>query len=100
MFVFNTTFVINIAKFEKWEQWLKTVYKPLIKNLVPLCEVGVYEVMTSDENKEERTISVQWKVSNPMDIGTINKQSPTVLGQMSSEFGSDVLYFSSILKSL
>ncbi|WP_066630131.1 DUF4286 family protein [Labilibacter marinus] len=99
MFVFNTTFVIAPAKFNQWEKWLKGTYKPLIKTVVPKCEVGIYEVMTAEEQKE-RTVSVQWKVSTPDDLEIINKQSPVVLGQMSSEFGQDVLYFSTILKSL
>ena len=54
----------------------------------------------SVENKEEKTISVQCKVPTPNELDTMNKQSPTVLLQMSSEFGQDTLYFSSILKAL
>ncbi|GAF01881.1 DUF4286 family protein [Saccharicrinis fermentans] len=99
MFVFNTTFVIQASKFQQWEQWLNNTYKPLTKNMIPMCDIGTYEVMTS-ENKDERTVSVQCKVSTPSDLETIHKQSPMVLGQMSSEFGQDVLYFSTILKSL
>ncbi len=99
MFIFNTTFVIAKAKFTIWEEWMKNTYVPLIKNVVPGCEVGTYEVMTTD-NKEERTVSVQWKVSTPTELEVINRQSPLVLGQMHSDFGQEALYFSSILKAL
>ncbi len=99
MFIFNTTFVVTKSKFDDWEKWLKNTYKPLIKNLVPASEFGIYEVMSS-EVKDERNISVQWKVVTPNDLEVINRQSPIVLGQMSSEFGQDALYFSTILKSL
>ncbi len=100
MFIFNTTFVVNSEKFSTWEKWLNDSYKPLIKNVLPACEVAVYEVMAIEEKATERTISVQWKVATPNDLATINHQSPIVLNQMSSEFGPDALYFSSILKSL
>ena len=99
MFIFNTTFLVNNTKYTQWEKWLNGTYKPLIKNVVPACEVAAYEVM-SNENKNERTISVQWKVATPTDLETINRQSPVVLNQMSSEFGEDAMYFSTILKSL
>lgn len=99
MFIFNTTFVVTTPKFENWQNWLTGAYIPLLKKLVASCEVAVYEVISS-ENKEEKTISVQWKVATPSELETINKQSPQVLGQMSSEFGQDALYFSSILKAL
>ena len=99
MFVFNTTFVISNAKFDVWEKWLNGTYKPLMQNAVPASEVAVYEVMTA-EKSDERTVSVQWKVATPTDLEAINKQSPVVLEQMSSEFGQDALYFSTILKSL
>ncbi len=100
MFIFNTTFVITRAKFENWENWMRNTYVPLIKNVVPACEVGTYEVMIAESGKEERTVSVQWKVSTPEDLEEINRQSPLVLGQMHSDFGQEVLYFSSILKAL
>ncbi len=99
MFIFNTTFVITNVKFSVWEKWMRDTYVPLIKNVVPSSEVGTYEVMTTD-SKEERTVSVQWKVTTPTDLEVINRQSPIVLGQMSSDFGQEVLYFSSILKAL
>jgi len=99
MFVFNTTFVIQVNRFELWEQWLHNTYKPFTKNKIPKCEIGVYEVMTS-ENTDEKTISVQCKVNTPSELKTIHKQSPVVLEQMSTEFGQDALYFSTILKSL
>ncbi len=99
MFIFNTTFVITLSKFEKWEFWLKNSYMPVIKNILPACEVAAFEVMTT-ENQNEKTISVQCKVATPTDLEVVNKQSPVVLGQMNSEFGENVLYFSSILKSL
>ncbi|MCW3805149.1 DUF4286 family protein [Plebeiibacterium marinum] len=99
MFIFNTTFVVSQSKFDKWLVWLKNTYTPLIKNIVPASEVGIFEVM-STENPEEKTISVQWKVATPTELEVINRQSPVVLGQMSSDFGNEILYFSSILKSL
>ena len=99
MFIFNTTFVINKDKFLTWEKWLRESYIPIIKTVVSGCEVGTFEVMTT-ENPNERTISVQWKVVTPTDLEVINRQSPIVLGQMSSDFGQDVLYFSSILKEI
>ncbi len=82
-----------------WDKWVRDTYKPLIKNLIPMSEIGIYEVMAA-EKKEERTVSVQCKVATPSDLEAINKQSLVVLGQMSSEFGQDALYFSTILKSL
>jgi len=99
MFVFNTTFVVNNKKVDVWHHWLKNTYLPLIHHLVPASEVNVFEVMLVD-NKEEKTISVQWRVTTPTDLDVINRQSPVVLGQMGSEFGQDALYFSSILKEL
>ncbi|SMO84311.1 protein of unknown function [Saccharicrinis carchari] len=99
MFIYNTTFVVNISSFDTWQKWLYTTCKPLIKNLVPASEVAVYEVM-SIENEEERTVSVQWKVASPDDLDAINKQSPLMLKQMSSDFGEKVLFFSTILRSL
>ncbi len=99
MFIFNTTFVISKSKYSEWEKWLKNTYIPIIKNIVTASEVGTYEVVTT-ENPGERTISVQWKVATPTDLEVINRQSPVVLGQMSSEFGQDALYFSTILKGI
>ncbi len=99
MFVFNTTFVVGVAVYESWYKWVKTTYQPLILSMLPDCEVGVYEVMTA-QNEGEKTISVQWKVKTPNELDVINKQSPVVLGQMSSDFGEKVLFFSSILKSV
>ncbi len=99
MYIYNTTFVVNNATFDAWQNWLDTTCKPLIHNLVPASEVDVYEVM-SIENEEERTISVQWKVVTPDDLDAINKQSPVMLKQMSMDFGEKVLFFSSILRSL
>jgi len=99
MFIYNTTFVINKVKFTEWETWLRGTYIPLIKNVIVACEVGVYEVMTI-ENPDERTISVQSKVATPSDLEVINDQSPILLGQMSSNFGQDALFFSTILKEI
>lgn len=99
MFIYNTTFVVNNSTFDAWQNWLDATCKPLIHNLVPASEVAVYEVM-SLENEEERTISVQWKVTTPDDLDAINKQSPVMLKQMSLDFGEKVLFFSSILRSL
>ncbi len=99
MFVFNTTFVVVDSVFGKWELWLKSTYMPLIKNIIPAGEVAVYEVMTN-QSDSEKTISVQWKVATPTDLEIINKQSPVLLGQMSSNFGDKAMYFSSILKTI
>lgn len=99
MFIYNTTFVVNNSAFDAWQNWLDATCKPLMHNLVPASEVAVYEVM-SMENEEERTISVQWKVAIPDDLDAINRQSPIMLKQMSSDFGEKVLFFSSILRSL
>lgn len=99
MFIFNTTFVVSNSKFTDWKLWLYGSYIPLMKNQVPASEVGTYEVMNAEAG-EEKTISVQWKVGTPNDIETINRQSPIVLGQMNSEFGQSVLFFSSILKAI
>lgn len=99
MFIYNTTFVVKHSAFDAWYKWLNTVYKPLITHMVPASEVAVYEVMSID-NEEERTVSVQWKVVTPDDLDVINKQSPLMLKQMKSDFGTDALYFSSILRSL
>ncbi len=99
MFLFNTTFVVVESVFLKWEKWLKNTYMPFIKSMVPSGEISVYEVMTT-QTENEKTISVQWKVVTPVDLEIINKQSPIVLGQMSSDFGDKAMYFSSILKSI
>ncbi len=99
MFVFNTTFVVVVNVFGKWESWLKATYIPLIKNIIPSGEVSVFEVMTT-QTDSEKTISVQWKVATPAELDVINMQSPVVLEQMSSVFGEKALYFSSILKSI
>jgi hypothetical protein len=99
MFVFNTTFVVAQHKFINWHQWLKNSYMPMLKNLIPASEVNAYEVMTAD-SKDEKTVSIQWKVTTPTELEIINRQSPVILGQMSSEFGQDALYFSTILKDL
>jgi len=99
MFVFNTTFVVTPSAFEKWQAWHKGTYMPLIKNIMPAAEVKTYEVLSANQD-EGRTISVQWKVATPDYLSVLNKQSPVVLGQMASEFGSDALYFSSILKEI
>ncbi|WP_075603380.1 DUF4286 family protein [Saccharicrinis aurantiacus] len=99
MFVFNTTFVVTVAAFEKWHAWQKGTYMPLLKNLLPGAEVKTFEVLSADQ-QEGRTLSVQWRVATPTDLEVLNKQSPVVLGQMASEFGSDALFFSSILKEI
>jgi hypothetical protein len=99
MFIFNTTFVVSQQKFSNWHLWLKNSYLPMLKHLIPASEVNVYEVMAADI-KEEKTVSVQWKVTTPSELEIINKQAPVILAQMSSEFGQDALYFSTILKDL
>ncbi|TLX77790.1 DUF4286 family protein [Labilibacter sediminis] len=99
MFIFNTTFVVSKTKYSDWEFWLKQTYLPMLKSQVAGAEVGNYEVMSAEEG-EERTISVQWKVATPNELDIINKQSPLILNHMSSEFGQDVLFFSTILKAL
>ena len=35
MFVFNTTFVIEGAMVDVWDQWMSVNYFPLIKEIVP-----------------------------------------------------------------
>ncbi len=99
MFIFNTTFVVSHNKFSDWQYWLNNTYKPLFKTLLPACEVNAFEVLSNDKG-DHKTISVQWKVSTPSELETINKQSPTVLGQMATEFGQEAVYFSTILKSI
>ena len=99
MFIYNTTFVVNNTAFDAWQNWLDSTCIPLIQNLVSASEVAVYEVMSVDD-EEEKTISVQWKVAMPDDVDAIHKQSPIMLAQMGSEFGTKVLFFSSILRSL
>ncbi len=99
MFVFNTTFVVEVSVYGRWYNWMKDTYQPLIQSMLSTCEVAIYEVMTV-QNEGERTFSVQWKVNTPVDLEVINKQSPVVLGQMSSDFGAKVLFFSSVLKAV
>ena len=97
MFLFNTTFVVSESKLAEWKTWLNNVYKPLLISVVPNAEISVYEVMVEDK-KDGISISAQWKVGHPEELEGINKHGALVLEQMSSEFGSEVLYFSTILK--
>lgn len=97
MFVFNTTFVIEDALVEVWNQWMSVNYFPIIKEIVPGAVVKSFEVMISQPGGE-RNFSVQWSVVTPDELSTINRQSTTLLRLLSQEYGERCLSFSTILK--
>ncbi|MBP8849921.1 MAG: DUF4286 family protein [Breznakibacter sp.] len=97
MFVFNTTFVIEGAMVDVWDQWMSVNYFPLIKEIVPGAVVKSFEVMVAKQGGE-RNFSVQWSVATPDELSTINRQSNTLLKLLTQEYGERCLSFSTILQ--
>ncbi len=97
MFKYNTTFLVDKKLFEEWEKWVKEIYKPAIKSIVPNSASEIYEVLGYD-NEEHRTISVQWKASTPDEIDKIHQSSVILFQEIQKKYGDKILTHSSIFK--
>ncbi|MBN2165730.1 MAG: DUF4286 family protein [Marinilabiliaceae bacterium] len=97
MFIFNTTFSVKSSRLDEWNKWINEEYLPEVGALMITNGVEIFEVMMADQD-DSRTLSIQWRCMIPDHLETINNKASELHGRLSSVFGEDCLYFSTVLK--
>jgi hypothetical protein len=98
MFIFNTTFSVKETMVDEWNTWLRNTYMLSISELMVTTNMEVFEVMIANEEDSNRTFSVQCRCESPEDLNILHQHSTQLLTLLSTRFGENCLYFSSILR--
>ena len=100
MVIFNSTYCVSLSDFPKWENWIKDIYIPKMIGTGYFSEPKVLKIMKQDEDSDD-SYSVQFTAQSMEDLLDWNdKYGEEFSREFSCFFGTDVLYFSTILEVL
>ncbi len=100
MYIYNTTFLVSDDSFEKWIDWVKKYHIPNVMNDSSFKEVQLVKVL-NNEAGSEKSFSLQFKVESIAYLDQWMKTiEPKVQQDLMLRFGTEVLFFSTILEIL
>jgi hypothetical protein len=101
MYLFNTTFYIDDAVMNAWQEWYHATYLPLMLSSGGFSDPLVYKVHSLHDEVGSSSIAVQFTVQTMNDIQQWEAEtSQRVKLLMTGTFGETVLHFWTILEPL
>lgn len=100
MLIFNTTYQVTTNHTENWIQWIKTEHIPFMLKSEVFIEPQITKIVGS-EDETGTSFSVQFKI-NDMDTLVLwhNQYATEFQDKVSSKFGTEVVFFSTVLELL
>lgn len=99
MFLFNTTFTVDVQLQQGWLTWVTTVYAPAIRAVAPAARHELYSI---DGSIRDGAISFssQWRCDSIGDLGAIRSASGQLCADMMETHGEKCLAFSTMMKGI
>lgn len=100
MLIFNTTYQVTTNHTDNWIQWIKTEHIPFMLQSEVFIEPQITKIVGS-EDETGTSFSVQFKI-NDMDALVLwhNQYATIFQDKVSSKFGTEVVFFSTVLELL
>jgi hypothetical protein len=100
MYIYNTTFCLEDSVLEAWKNWLDDEYIPLMTAGGDFANLHILRVLTENAG-DALSISVQFSVETLVSVDRWRKEKePLLAASVTREFGTKVLYFSTVLEVL
>ena len=97
MYVYNLTMVVNDEVFLSWQDWLQSVYLPIVKTSGTIEKVRVFKLLDAPKNH----YAVHCETSSPAQLlHFIECTIPQILQQAAETFGEKVLFWGTQLKEM
>lgn len=97
MYVYNLTMVVSDEVFLLWQNWLQSVYLPIVKTSGTIEKVRVFKLLDAPE----KHYAVHCETSSPAQLmHFIEKTIPQLLQQAAETFGEKVLFWGTQLKEV
>jgi hypothetical protein len=101
MYLFNTTFYIDDAVMNAWQEWFRATYLPLMLSSGGFSNPLVYKVHSLHDEEGSSSIAVQFTVHTMDDIHQWEEvTSRRVKQSVTGSFGETVLHFWTVLEPL
>jgi hypothetical protein len=98
MIVFNTTYLVSDKVYADWLIWVKEEHIPFMLQFKPFHDPQVAKVLTN-EQQDGFSVSVQFCI---LDMETLNiwneKYGQAFLNHCTQKFGTEVVFFSTLLQ--
>ncbi|MFW9598280.1 MAG: DUF4286 family protein [Paludibacter sp.] len=97
MLIFNTTYKVSTAKTAEWIKWVKDVHIPDMTKKADFSKPQITRIVGSDD-EHGTSYSVQFHIATMKELERWHMQHAADLQQnVSSNFGTEVLFFSTVL---
>lgn len=98
MLIFNTTFLVTDTALEAWHKWIPEKHIPFMLQFKPFSQPQVAKVITNHE-QEGTSFSVQFHIRDMETLKIWNERyGKTFQENCAHEFGTDVIFFTTILE--
>lgn len=98
MIIFNTTYKVSNAVFNKWLQWVREDHIPLMTEGNVFVKPQIARISGSDD-EHGTSYSVQFHISNVEQLENwYHRNGSEFERSISTNFGTEVLHFSTILE--
>lgn len=100
MYIYNTTFLVSDQSYEKWMKWVNEKHIPEVLTDQSFCEPQLVRVL-NNEPAPEKSYSLQFKVESISYLyNWMQTMEPKIQEELMMKFGTEVLFFSTILEIL
>lgn len=97
-FIFNTSFYVGKTSVVLWKQWLKNEFLPCVEKVLLGISHEIFEIISVKDHDDNRIFSLQWRCYKLEEIELLDQTIAPLLQILSSTFGEEVTYYSSIME--
>lgn len=98
MIIFNTTYKVSNAVFNKWLQWVRENHIPLMTENDVFTKPQIARI-TGSEDEHGTSFSVQFHIADVANLENwYHKNGSEFERSINTNFGTEVLHFSTILE--